>query len=72
MVKKSTGKRGMCVDFTSLNKVCPKDSFPILLIDPLVDTSVGHKSMSFMDAFSCYNKIVMVEKDRDHNLHNRG
>ena len=33
LVKKKTGKWRMCVDYTSLNKVCPKDHFPFLLID---------------------------------------
>ena len=30
MVKKSNGKWRMCMDFTDLNKACPKDSFPCL------------------------------------------
>ena len=29
MVKKSNGKWRMCVDFTDLNKACPKDSYPL-------------------------------------------
>ena len=29
MVKKANGKWRMCVDFTDLNKACPKDSFPL-------------------------------------------
>ena len=29
MVKKSMGKWRMCVDFTNLNKACPKDSYPL-------------------------------------------
>ena len=33
MVKKNTGKWRMCVDFTDLNKACPKDSFPLPRID---------------------------------------
>jgi hypothetical protein len=42
MVKKSTGKWRMCVDFTDLNKACPKDSFPLPRIDLLVDSTSGH------------------------------
>ena len=41
----------MCVDFIDLNKVCLKDSFPLLRIDQLVDLTAGHKLLSFMDAF---------------------
>uniref|UniRef100_A0A2N9GGN7 Reverse transcriptase n=1 Tax=Fagus sylvatica TaxID=28930 RepID=A0A2N9GGN7_FAGSY len=65
MVKKSTGKWRMCVDFTDLNKACPKDSFPLPRIDQLVDSTAGHKLLTFMDAFSGYNQIVMDEDDQE-------
>ena len=55
MVKKATGKWRMCVDFTDLNQACPKDSFPFPRIDQLVDSTAGHKLLTFMDAFSGYN-----------------
>ena len=55
MVKKENGKWRMCVDFTDLNNACPKDSFPIPKIDQLMDSMVGHKLLTFMDAFSGYN-----------------
>ena len=51
MVKKSNGKWRMCDDFTDLNKACPKDSFPLPRIDQLLESTVGHKLLSFMDAF---------------------
>uniref|UniRef100_A0A2N9GMR1 Uncharacterized protein n=1 Tax=Fagus sylvatica TaxID=28930 RepID=A0A2N9GMR1_FAGSY len=65
MVKKNTGKWRMCVDFTDLNKACPKDSFPLPRIDQLVDSTAGHKLLTFMDAFSGYNQIVMDESDQE-------
>ena len=65
MVKKSNGKWRMCVDFINLNKACPKDSFPLLMINQLVDSTVGHKLLSFMDAFSGYNQIFMDEEDQE-------
>uniref|UniRef100_A0A2N9FLD8 Uncharacterized protein n=1 Tax=Fagus sylvatica TaxID=28930 RepID=A0A2N9FLD8_FAGSY len=65
MVKKSTGKWRMCVDFTDLNKACPKDSYPLPRIDQLVDSTAGHKLLSFMDAFSGYNQIQMAVEDQE-------
>jgi hypothetical protein len=65
LVKKSNGKWRMYVDFTDLNKVCRKDSFPLPCIDALVDSTFGYKSLSFMDAFSRYNQIFMHPEDRE-------
>jgi hypothetical protein len=65
LVKKSNGKWRMCVDFIDLNKACPKDSFPLPRIDALVDSTSGYNLLSFMDAFSGYNQILMHLKDRE-------
>uniref|UniRef100_A0A2N9IMK3 Uncharacterized protein n=1 Tax=Fagus sylvatica TaxID=28930 RepID=A0A2N9IMK3_FAGSY len=65
MVKKANGKWRMCVDFTDLNKACPKDSFPLPRIDQLVDSTAGHRLLTFMDAFSGYNQIMMDESDQE-------
>ena len=65
LVKKANGKWRMCVDFTDLNKACPKDSFPLSRIDQLVDSTAGHKLLTFMDAFSGYNQIRMAEEDQE-------
>ena len=63
LVKKENGKWRMCVDFTDLNKACPKNSFPLPRIDQLVDSTTGHKLLTFMDTFSGYNQIKMAKKD---------
>ena len=51
VVKKKMEKWRMCVDFTDLNRACPKDPFPMSRIDQLVDATVGYPRMSFLDAF---------------------
>ena len=55
MVKKANGKWRMCVDFTDLNSACLKDNFPLPKIDQLMDSTVGHKLLTFINAFSRYN-----------------
>lgn len=59
LVKKSNEKWRVCMDFTDLNKACPKDSFLMAKIDQLVDTTMESKLYSFCDAFSGYNQIRM-------------
>ena len=51
------------MDFTDLNKACPKDSYPLPSIDALVDSASGGKLLSFLDAFSGYNQIRMHPRD---------
>ena len=53
------------MDFTDLNKACPKDSYLLPRIDQLMDLIAGHKLLSFMDAFSGYNQIRMDEVDQE-------
>ena len=65
MVKNSNGKWRMCVDFTDLNNACPKDSFPFPRIDQLVDSTASHELLTFMDAFSSYNQILIKKEDQE-------
>ena len=63
MVKKANGKWRMCVDFTDLNRACPKDSYSLTRVDTLMDSTARHELLSFMDAFSGYNQIKINEDD---------
>ena len=65
IVPKANGKWRMCVDFTDLNKACPKDSYPLPRIDKLVDETSGYELLSFMDAFSGYHQIMMYPPDQE-------
>ena len=63
LVKKANGKWKICVDFTDLNKACPKDSYALPSIDALVDSASGCEMLSFLDVFSGYNQIKMHPRD---------
>ena len=64
-VLKKDGKVRVCVDFRDLNKASPKDDFPLPYINVLVDSTVGHPMLSFMDGFSRYNHILMALEDME-------
>ena len=65
LVKKENGKWLLCIDFTDINRACPKDSFPLPRIDLIVDATAGHELLSFMDAFFGYNQISMDPSDQE-------
>jgi ribonuclease HI len=64
MVQKKSDKWRMCIDFTSLNKACPKDTFPLPRIDKIVDSAARCEVMSLLDCFSGYHQIYMKEEDK--------
>jgi hypothetical protein len=51
----------MCIDYTSLNKACPKDSFPL----PCIDHTSGCDLLCFLDAYSGFYQISMSGEDKD-------
>lgn len=50
----------ICTDFRDLNKDCPKDDFPFLNIDMIVDLMIGHELLSLIDGVSRYNQIQIA------------
>ena len=65
VASKKGGKWRVCIDYTDLNDVCPKDSFPLPRIDHIVEASTGHGMLSFRDAFSRYHQIPMHPPDAE-------
>jgi hypothetical protein len=63
LVKKRNGKWRVCVDYTSLNKACPKVPFPLPQINQIVDSTAGCELLCFLDAYSEYHQIKMKESD---------
>ena len=55
VVKKKKGKWRVCVDFTDLNKAFPKDPFPMPRIYQLMDATVGHSRINFLETFQRYH-----------------
>jgi Reverse transcriptase (RNA-dependent DNA polymerase). len=62
---KANGKLRMCIDYTDLNKVCPKDPFPLPHIDQIVDSTAGYDLLCFLDAYSGYHQIRMAREDKE-------
>ena len=65
VVPKKNRKWRVCVDYTDLNKACPKDTFPLPHIDTMVDATDGHELITFMDAASGFNQIKMYPPDQE-------
>ena len=65
VVQKKNGKWRVCVDFTDLNKACPKDPFPLPHIDSMIDATAGHELLTFMDASSGFHQIQMEPSDQE-------
>jgi hypothetical protein len=56
----------MCIDYTSLNKVCPKDPFPPLQIDQIMDSTSDYDPLCFLDAYFGFHQIPMSREDEEH------
>ena len=54
----------MCVDYTDLNKHCPKDPFGLPQMDEVVVSTTGCELLSFLDYYSVYHQISLKEEDQ--------
>jgi hypothetical protein len=55
----------MCIDYTSLNRACPKDPFVLPRIDQITDAIAVLESLCFLEAYYGYNQIKMVAEDQE-------
>jgi hypothetical protein len=65
VIKKKSRKWRVCIDFTDLNKACPKDPFSLPQIDQLVNAMSSHQRMSFLDAFQGFHHISLNSEDQE-------
>jgi hypothetical protein len=56
----------MCIDYTSLNKACPKDPFPLSRIDQIVNSTSRCDLLCFLDAYSSFYQMPMSREDEEH------
>jgi hypothetical protein len=63
--KKNTDVQTVCIDYTSLNKYCPKDPFPLPRIDQIIDSTEGCERLFFLDAYFGYNQIKLKKEDKE-------
>jgi hypothetical protein len=61
--KKNSNEWRMCVDYTDLNKHCPKDPFGLPRIDQVIDSTAGCDLLCFLDCYSGYHQIAIKEED---------
>ena len=65
VVPKKGDKWRLCIDYTDLNKACPKDSFLLPRIDQIIDSAARHGILLFLDTFSRYHHIPMHSLDAE-------
>jgi len=64
LIRKKNNEWRMCVDYTDLNKHCPKDPFGLPRIGKVVDSTAGCELLSFLDCYFGYHQISLKEDDQ--------
>jgi hypothetical protein len=65
LVEKSDGSCRMYINYTSLNKACPKDKYPLPRSCQIVDSTTSCKLLLFLDANSGYHHISLAIDDEE-------
>jgi hypothetical protein len=65
LVEKPDKSWRMCIDYTSLNKACPKDECPLPHICQIVDSATSCELLSFLDAYLGYHQISLTIDDEE-------
>jgi hypothetical protein len=65
LVEKPDGSWCMYIDYTSLNKLCPKDEYHLPRICQIIDSTTSCELLSFLDAYSGYHQISLAIDDEE-------
>jgi hypothetical protein len=65
LIRKNSNEWRMCVDYTNLNKHCPKDPFGLPRIDQVIDSTASCDHLCFLDCYSRYHQIAIKEEDQE-------
>jgi hypothetical protein len=64
LARKNNNEWRMFVDYTDLNKHCPKDYFGLPRIDQVVDSTAGCVLLCLLNCYSGYHQIALKEEDQ--------
>jgi hypothetical protein len=60
LIEKPDESWRMCIDYTNLNKACPKYEYPLPRICQIIDSIASCELLSFLDAYSGYHQISLA------------
>jgi hypothetical protein len=65
LVEKPDGSQRICINYTCLNKDCPKDEYPLPRICQIIDSTTSCELLSFLDTYSSYHQISLSIDDEE-------
>lgn len=63
-IRNKNGETRLCVDFRDLNRVSPKDRYPLPSMEKILQVVLGSEMFSLLDGFFGYNQILVKEEDQ--------